>query len=151
MKRDKFGRFIKGYHYSIKTEFKKGENLREKHLCWKGGRVKLKIGYIIKHCPNHPRASRGYVYEHILIAEDKIGRLLKKGEVVHHINGIRDDNRKENLIVIINNAKHMSLHRLKKWSRLYDKCKRCETNKTRHEAFGLCANCYKYNKYHNLK
>jgi len=48
--------------------------------------------------PGHPRAVRNpYVFEHIIVAERQLGRFLVKGESVHHINGIRDDNRPQNL------------------------------------------------------
>lgn len=74
--------------------FKKGKN----HPNWKNGRIKTTQGYIIIIKKEHPNATKqGYVAEHRLVMEKKIGRYLEKWEIVHHINGIKDDNRIENL------------------------------------------------------
>lgn len=65
---------------------------------WKGGRIRLKTGYVLAYAPDHPaRGNDRYVFEHRLVMEKKIGRYLLPGEIVHHKNGLRHDNRAENL------------------------------------------------------
>lgn len=71
----------------------------ENHHKWKGGRKTASGGYIHVFAPDHPNAhkSGGYVLEHRLVMEQKVGRYLLPNENVHHLNGVRTDNRIENL------------------------------------------------------
>jgi hypothetical protein len=77
---------------------------------WRGGIVK-KDGYIFVYSPNHPHKNKAnYVYQHRLIMEQYIGRFLKPDELVHHVNGIKDDNRIENL-ELTTRSYHINVHR----------------------------------------
>jgi hypothetical protein len=55
-------------------------------------------GYVRLRNPSHANADvSGNVLEHVKVMSDFLGRPLRKDETVHHINGVRDDNRIENL------------------------------------------------------
>ena len=57
-----------------------------------------KDGYVIMQYPEHPNSRKsGTIYEHTSVMSEHLGRPLKPNENVHHINGVRDDNRIENL------------------------------------------------------
>jgi len=61
--------------------------------------VRNVAGYVLIYFPDHPSAqpSTGYVMQHRVAMEQKLGRPLREYENVHHINGVKDDNRLENL------------------------------------------------------
>jgi hypothetical protein len=72
----------------------------ERNHAWKGGRLVGEDGYIALRLPDHPNArSNGYYPEHRLVMENHLKRLLKREEHVHHINGVKSDNRIENLVL----------------------------------------------------
>jgi HNH endonuclease len=66
-------------------------------------------GYVLLWEPAHPKAIHGWVYEHRLVVERRIGRPLSRDETVHHANGIKDDNRDANLVVLSRSV-HSRLH-----------------------------------------
>lgn len=89
--------------------------LRERAYSWKGGR-RIKNGYIrIMLNPNdffYPMTDKqGTVLEHRLIVAKSLRRNLHLWETIHHKNGIRDDNRKENLQLTSTDV-HNSLTRM---------------------------------------
>ena len=70
---------------------------------------KLLCGYVLIYVPDHQFCDKhGFVFEHRYVVEQSIGRILKPGERVHHINHIRHDNRIENLVLFDSQAGHLS-------------------------------------------
>ncbi len=132
--RDSTGRFVKGYTYKQTKEHKrkiglsklgkkrplwvclklskakKGKYLGKEAGHWKGGKSYTASGHLFIYKPQHPYATKdGYVMEHRLVIENKIGRYLTKNEIVHHINDTPDDNRIENLI-LMDKKQHNTIH-----------------------------------------
>jgi len=79
----------------------------DNHWNWKGG-IRRTGGYLYIKAPDqHPLTQTGgFVAEHRLVMEKKLGRYLTKEEEVHHINGIKDDNRFENLELVVKKIHH---------------------------------------------
>lgn len=66
----------------------------------KSGRFLNAQGYMVLSGNwEHPNAwkGNGCILEHVKVMSEILGRPLQKGENVHHLNGVRDDNRPENL------------------------------------------------------
>jgi hypothetical protein len=82
------------------------------HTSWKGGTYRHTDGYVYEYAPNHPAAAtaKGYVLQHRLVMERKLGRLLRNHEVVHHLNEVKHDNRPENL-ELTSRSVHMQGHK----------------------------------------
>lgn len=82
----------------------KGTQAAENNPNWKNGTTMRKDGYILE------RRDGKQLAQHRIVAEKKIGRQLRDGEVVHHIDGDRSNNSPENLEVLPSHAEHMKKH-----------------------------------------
>ncbi|MEH7523693.1 HNH endonuclease [Bacillus sp. JJ1503] len=102
-------------------------------------------GYIIVYKPDHPScfkngSFKGYIYEHILVAELMLGRQLEQDEVVHHLNFNRQDNRKKNLLVLLKGL-HTKIHN---WINRMGLKEKIETDAPKGHHIEQCKNCFEY-------
>ena len=104
-----------GYRHSKKTCEKMSQSRQgSKHWNWKGGKIHFR-GYVLIKNISHPFCNNlGYVREHRLIMEKRLGRYLQPHERVHHINEIKNDNRDKNLQLFNNMSEHIRIHRIGK-------------------------------------
>lgn len=114
---------------------------KQNHPRWKNEFCRIdNKGYIFIKTKEYPKG----IYEHRYVLEKHLGRKLLPTEFAHHINGLKTDNRIENLL-IMSNSDHVKLHSpdfTAKWTIRHDFCLECGRNDIRHAGFGLCNNCY---------
>lgn len=93
----------------IQRESVTGRYVGEKSPTWKTGKTRDASGYILVSAQKFggPRQ----ILEHRWVMQNHIGRPLESFEIVHHINGIKTDNRLENL-EITDRASHQRGHRI---------------------------------------
>lgn len=84
-------------------------------------------GYVVLYRPWHPNAMEsGGVYEHVVVMTEHLGRPLRDGEVIHHINCIKTDNRLENL-QLMTQSEHVTLHnKLRREQKRKEQAATCE-------------------------
>ncbi len=85
----------------------------KEHPGWKGGRYRSSEGWVYVYVEPgdffHKMASgANYVAEHRLVMAKHLKRCLLPWEIVHHKNGIKDDNRLENLKLLPSQKHHMA-------------------------------------------
>lgn len=74
------------------------------------GRKSNGEGYVLLKIPTHPYAhSNGYVFEHRVMFESVIDAYLADDVIIHHINGVKDDNRFSNL-QMMDRGYHTKVH-----------------------------------------
>jgi hypothetical protein len=120
--KDKLRKMMTGRKNSHSTRIKISKNHAnvkgEKCHFWKGGRHIDKHGYVLVYKPHHPFCNNNKcVREHRLVMEKHIGRYLKPQEVVHHKNGIKGDNRIDNLQLFSSNGLHTAFDLKEKYKR----------------------------------
>ena len=107
---------MKGRHPTEETRAKMRASNRqgrgETNTNWKGGRTIDSHGYVWILLPDHPHSTNGYILEHRVVMEHRLGRYLDSDEHVHHVNEQRDDNRDDNLELTCR-SEHSRHHRLK--------------------------------------
>jgi len=94
---------------SARRNTNRTEAIGKKHPRWNDGQT-ISRGYVYILNPEHPaKTSKGYVKRCRLVLEEKLGRYLLPNCLPHHLNGIKDDDRPENLIEVTK-SNHARIH-----------------------------------------
>ena len=115
VRRNAILRSMRKFNISRRTlsEARKGKYFGSNNTQWKGGKWITEQGYVYIYVFEHPnKTNRNCVLEHRLVMEKHIGRYLYPWETVHHINGIKDDNRIENLKLLPSNEHNNKIQKV---------------------------------------
>jgi len=105
-------RYFRKKGYEVKCPSCRNRQSSQLRSRYRGGRTKTREGYIlVKLRPDdffRPMAEKksGYCMEHRLIMARHLNRCLLPWEIVHHRNGVRDDNRLDNLKLFPSQTQH---------------------------------------------
>lgn len=132
-----------GFYKSPKIEFANRSNAKkgEKSSSWNEGISKTSKGYITIKNPDHPRADgKGYVMQHIVVFEEATGIVIPKNCCVHHLNFNKEDNRIENLCLMLTSAHTVFHNQLRSMSdetkkKISEKAKERYKDKTNHPSY----------------
>lgn len=83
---------------------------------WGKRSKKIYDGYVLINIPEHPKSFKGWYYEHRLVLEKHLDRILEEWETIHHISGNKKDNSLNNLF-LCTREQHNKAHRTKE---IYD-------------------------------
>lgn len=116
LKREKAARFGKTHTQASRDKIARTRKIRgsgqkgPNHSQWRGGRMISGAGYVSVMIDMLPldqqvmarrmRPMESYILEHRLVMAMELRRPLLRSEVVHHKNGVKDDNRPENLAMV---------------------------------------------------
>lgn len=102
--------YTKAHRLGLKRTKETARGIYQSKHKWEHKKYKTRSGYILIYDPNHPRRNRSNrVLEHIAVWEKFHNMPVPDGFIIHHINGIRDDNRPENL-QLMSDAEHKKHH-----------------------------------------
>jgi len=87
-KKGDYRRFVFGHYFRLKGT---------QSVSWKGGIEKGKNGRIRIYQPDYENGGKKRTFRYRLKVEKLLGKPLPEKAIVHHVNGVRDDNRIENL------------------------------------------------------
>jgi hypothetical protein len=122
------------YSRKLKRQVK---NFPMKFIVGHNGRLNHPKGYKKIKYLGHPKANcRGFVREHILIAEKALGKPLPDGVVIHHSNGTKTGP----IVICENTAYHLLLHQRMRAFR-----------SSGHANWKICHYCKRYDDPNNLK
>lgn len=103
--------------------------MTEEFKKWENYRIISKGKYNYAYVPNHPNATGiGYVLEHRIVMENKLGRLLTRKEIVHHEDENGKNNHPDNLELKGSQAEHSREHAFERGRKTCTlKCPYCKT------------------------